>query len=296
MAAVFYEARLAGLPVWIASISTDAGRTVVEHLPTVGDEVELDDRGQAPLRARVELLFAERPGLAPAADRLRELAAKVAKGDPDGFWFTHPILGTYRAAVSDFTFELRGTIASATCTLIRKGAPTAVEPLGPGVAVTAGVEAVSTAADQVKTELAAVDLETDVGTSAIAAITAWPDAPARQVFLDAATLSAQIQDEIARLELLADLELWPAYKALIGLADSVRSAAEAATSAVPRTFRLLVSAPVALRALVARVYGGRLAAERYEQVVALNDLSTPGRVPAGTTLVMPALAPAPRRA
>lgn len=294
----FYEAQLGGVRLYLASADTDAGRTLVEHRPTRGDQVEVDDRGQGPHRTRVDLLFVTMAGAPPPLDRLRKLVALVAAGNPDGFFFSHPVEGTYRVAIGDFSHSL-GTSGQlrASASLVRMEAPTAaVTPIGPGVSPDAGLEAVTASAGAVADELADADLESDVPAAVVASVGRWAevDTAVRTVFMEAASISQQIQDEMARLELAADLRLWPAYKAMVTLAASVQAAAEAATAEVATVFRLRVSAATALRALVARVYGSRLAAERLAQVIKLNDAGNPARIPAGTELIMPALAPAPR--
>jgi hypothetical protein len=68
----------------------------------------------------------------------------------------------------------------------------------------------------------------------------------------------------------------------------LQRAAESVASDAERVFDLTVRAPVPLRVLCARVYGASAAEERQAQVARLNALRTPGLVPAGTTLKMPA--------
>jgi nucleoid-associated protein YgaU len=50
-----------------------------------------------------------------------------------------------------------------------------------------------------------------------------------------------------------------------------------------------VTEPMPARLLCAQVYGAAAAEERARQVVELNRIRTPGRIPPGTTLKMPAV-------
>lgn len=299
--AEFYDATLAGVRLWLASLSAEGGRTLVEQQPTRGDDNDVDDRGRAPRRWRVTMLFAEMPGEQEApVDRLRRLIAALEAGSDDGFAFTSPIEGTCQVRVGEFTHELgmNGRItASATLSRLAAGTP-AVIPLGPAVSPEAGAEAVTAAAGRATAALEEVNLESDVPSSCAAAAARWTD-PAtspRQVFLEVASLTSQIQDEIVALELGGDLQLWPSYRSMVELASQTIAAANAVTSTVGAVFRLLVDRPTPLRVLAARVYGAVLAAERMAEIVRLNDLGTPGMVPAGTSLVMPARRPASRGA
>lgn len=299
--AEFYEASLAGVRLWLASLSAEGGRTLVEQQPTRGDENDVDDRGRAPRRWRVSLLFADMPDETESpADRLRRLIATLEAGSDDGFAFTSPIEGTCQVRVGEFTHELgaNGRL-TASATLARLGAQApAVIPLGPAVSPEAGAEAVTASAGRATAELEAVNLESNVPSSCAAAAVRWTD-PAtspRQVFLEVASLTSEIQDEIVALELGGDLQLWPAYRSLVELASQTIAAANAVTATAGAVFRLLVDRPTPLRVIAARVYGAVLAAERMAEIVRLNDVGTPGMVPAGTSLVMPARRPAARGA
>ena len=299
--AEFFDASLAGVRLWLSGLSAEAGRTLVENQPTRGDDNDVDDRGRAPRRWRVSLLFATMPGETEApVNRLRRLIALVDKGSDDGFTFTSPVEGTCQVRIGDFTYELgQSSRLTASATLVRIGtSEPAVIPLGPAVSPEAGAEAVTAAADRTTTELAAVNLESDVPAAAAAAAERWAD-PAtspREVFLEVASLTSQIQDEIAALELGGDLQLWPSYKSMVELADQAIGAANAATATAGAVFRLLIDRPTPLRVIAARVYGAALAAERMAEIVRLNDLATPGRVPSGTELIMPATRPSARGA
>lgn len=294
--AEFYEARIAGVRLYIASLDTDAPRDLVKHRPVSGDDVEVDDRGRGEHTTDVELLFATMPGetQSPKA-RFDAFNALVNKGNgAEGYYFTHPVEGTYRVAIGAFRYSLRNGVIRATATFTRVGTIEAVVPIGPSVSPEAGLEAVTAAADAATAALDDVDLESDVPAEAVATATRWadPDVSARAVFLEVGSASKRIQGEIDALDLVSDLLLWPAYRALIELQHALAGAADAATAEVANVFSLLIERPTPLRAICARVARGTStsAEDLYAQVMRLNDVATPARIPTGTTLIVPVLA------
>jgi hypothetical protein len=114
----------------------------------------------------------------------------------------------------------------------------------------------------------------------------------RQVLTELGSLTAQLGDQADALE--GDLGLWSAFKATILLAEAVRVAADAATSDTAQTFVVLISAPVALRALLASIYPADEMDDRYVQAMALNDILSPAWLEPGTELLLPQLAAAAR--
>lgn len=295
----FYESSIAGIRLWCSSIETESPRSLVGYQPARGDVESFDDAGAGEHKTSAELIFAAMPGEAKTARaRWDELRALVEAGNPEeGHYFTHPLEGTFRVKVGDFRTTLRNGRLEVSITFTRVGARSSVSALGPSVAPESGLAAVTSASAAATLELAAVGLSSPAPAAATEAATRWaePDVSPRTVFTELGTESQRIQDEIAGLDLLSDLDFWPAYKTMIGLHYALASAADAATAEVSSVFALLVDRPTPLRAIVARVYGGRGAGERYDQVVKLNDVGNPGRIPPGTTLLLPSIAPTPRR-
>lgn len=296
----FYEAAIAGIRLWCSALETEAPRTLVGYQPARGDVGDFDDAGAGEHKTSAELLFAAMPGEAQdGRARYNELRALVEAGNPDeGHYFTHPLEGTFRVKIGEFRTSIRNGVLSASITFTRVGArAAAVASVGASIAPESGLAAVSAAAAAADLELAAVGLASPSPAAAAAAAGRWaePDVAPRTVFTELGTESQRIQDEIAGLDLLGDLDFWPAYKTMIGLHYALASAADAATADVAAVFGLLVDRPTPLRAILARVYGGRGGAARFDQVIKLNDISAPGRVPAGTTLLLPAVTPTPRR-
>lgn len=100
------------------------------------------------------------------------------------------------------------------------------------------------------------------------------DVSTHDVLIDAARISANLALLLDTLQ--ADLSLWPAFRAVIMLGDSIRSAALAATSETPTVFTMRVRDRCALLPLAARLYGGAQAADRVRQIRSLNAIPTPG--------------------
>jgi hypothetical protein len=125
---------------------------------------------------------------------------------------------------------------------------------------------------------------------------AWsdPDTSARQVLVDVAQVTELVGTEIERLGLANHLALWQAHRSMLLLSDSVVAAGRAATADVARIMTVRVGRPVALRALLATIYGAREVDDRYLQARSLNDIRTPGWIETGTELRLPQPSSQPR--
>ncbi len=130
---------------------------------------------------------------------------------------------------------------------------------------------------------AAAALDTDARTS----VASWTDEgiTTRKIMNDTARLSDSIGAMIEVGGFERDLALWPAFRASIMLGEAIRSAAVAATSETPAVFVMRVQSPVALIAIAARIYGGQDAQARTRQILALNDIRTPGWLDPGDYLM-----------
>lgn len=262
--------------------------------PARGDEHSLQERGRRQRRTRCELLFAYQPGEEPDAYLDRWLAFRALAESPTPRLFTHPTDGAYLAIVFEpaATVESQRRCVSASCTFVAAEEPQTVFPIGAGVTPNAGPEQVGVLATTATAELAAQGLSSSAPAAATTAVTAWSEAEEpdpRAIAIAAASVVAAIDAEVERLQLLADLTRWPAYRALIRLRYSVRLAASAVTSETAQVLRFVVQTAEPLRAMCARLFGASEAEERARQVMKLNGLRTPGMIPAGTALVLPAV-------
>lgn len=268
------------------------GRDWVTQSPARGDRHLLQERGLRQSRTSVEIVFCDEPGKGDYMDRW--LAFRALASAPAPALFTHPIHGAYEAVVDDLrsAVSLPERAVRATCTFVGSEQPQAVFEIGAGVTPAAGPEQVTVLADQSNAALAAQALTSSTPQSCVATVTAWAEATdpdARAIAMEAASLAAEIDEGVAALGLATDLTRWEAYRAMINLRYAVVRAAAATTSETSQVVRYTLQAAEPLRSLCARLFGARAAEERARQVAKLNGLRTPGLVPAGTELKLPAL-------
>ncbi|MDQ3153627.1 MAG: DNA circularization N-terminal domain-containing protein [Actinomycetota bacterium] len=299
MADTLLPATFGSQRLWIGDITTDMGRSLVAHEMSRGDEFPLSDRGRRLRRAQAEVVFCDIAGERPKLERYRAFLALEEEGKPQ--IFIHPILGSYRARLGECTL-----ITSADSEDIRLSVeivPDEVVPrvfeLGGGMPPIAGPEAVEVVSTQIEDLRYLLEPETTtVHTDAVATATAWTEAEepdSRSVYLEVATACGTIDNEIARLELLADLDRWPLFKLFVELRDKVSAAGQAVAASTDRVFDLVVRVAAPLRVICARLYGASNADTRTEQIRRLNNLRTVFMVPAGTTLKAPVPPPGVRR-
>ena len=285
MAAFLMTASYGGVTFWISSMSVKGGRDIVVKSPSRGDAHVLQDRGLRHQTTSCQLLFVDEPGRPSLLQRFREFKALAERGEPQLFY--HPIDGSYRARATDFDYDVHADdqAITASCTFLADDEVITVARSGIGTAPLAGVEEVAATVAEVETQLAAEGLSSEVPQSTLDTVTAWTQAETpdtRAVYLEAASLSNRINDEINRLELISDLERWPLYREFITLNFQIRRAAEATTTEVDDVFEVLVPSAQPLRALCAQLYGAEEAEDKSRQVTQINRLRTPGLVPAGT--------------
>lgn len=278
--------------MFCAQTNTDGSRTKVVHEPSSGSVHVVQDRGSRVNRTVAKLLFDEFEftGAPLPIDAARIMAAAVDTGEVAVF--THPLLGSYLASVGDFHFEISESgVITADAEFIAEANPDPIAPTGAGSPAVSGENSVNAAADELDDVLA----ESGIGSSATddgrASVASWSageePAPPRQVQIDAARISNQIQVEIEQGGFEHDLELFGAFRAYIMFGDAIRVAAIAATSVARAVFTMKVTEHTALLPLAARVYGGADAAQRAADIAAMNDISTPGWLPPGN-YTMPA--------
>jgi hypothetical protein len=284
--------KYADMPLLITSYSDEGGRDWVTQSPYRGDLHVNQDRGLRQARTRCEIVFCDEPGSQSFADRFLAFR-ELARGSAPRL-FVHPLLGSYMAVVADLQHNANGDerCVYASCVFVADEPPPAVFPVGAGVTAAAGPEEVGVHVAQANEQLAELGLESTTPASCLAAATAWAeleDPDARAIALEASSLAAEIDETVADLELATDLERWELWKTFLTLRYSVVRAAEATTSETARVSEYTVVVAEPLRALCARLFGAREAEERARQVAKLNGLRTPGLVPAGTALKLPAV-------
>jgi hypothetical protein len=290
-----YLSSFGGLRLWLSRISTDRGRSIVEHAPSAGDDYTIQDRGQNLIRARASALFEWMDGddLSPV-QRIRALLAMV---DDKARMFSHPIEGSYLARVGPFSYDVDASTGAITAELefVPVADVQAVSPVGGGSIAATGAGAVSMAAEALAFELEDVGITSDVPAQASAAADSWASSDPvnpRDVLAKTGSLTSQLGDQADDLD--DDLDMWTAYKATVILSETVRAAAEAATADTAQTFVVRVGTAIALRALLQGVYSAEEADLRYQQAMALNDIVSPAWIEPGTELQLPLPSPAAR--
>lgn len=290
MGPILFPASYGGVSFWFGSFDGQGGRDIVVQSPSRGDIHVLQDRGRRHRTLSSEIMFVDEPDRDPVADRFR--AFLDLSEDGEGHLFTHPILGSYLARVSDLSYSVRSDDAAitATCTFHAESEPQPILPAGAGAAPMAGLEEVTATVARAESELSAQGLPSDAPASVLAKVEGWvtaEDPDARAIYLELASASEMIDREIDRLDLLTNLDRWPVYREMIHLQYQMSRAAEAVTSDVSDVIEVTISASIPLRLLCADLYGADAADDRAHRVAQINRLRTPGLVPAGTLLKVP---------
>lgn len=286
----FFACTWGRLRLWLASISTDNSRTLVVHELSRGDDHPTSDRGLRPRRTRCQLLFDDFPGeRSTPTDLFRQLKAQVDSGLE--YMFSHPIDGRYMARVSEFNYDIdeNSVIRNVAIEFVASEPIESVSPSAAGTGLALGESNVTQAADDLDIALADVDRDTTLTGRAKASVESWSSGdtvPTRQVLVEHAGISSDVQTLIEDGELEDDIALFDAWVAAVMFGDAVRSAAIAATSEVAATYTLRITTPMPLLPLMARIYGGAEAEDRARQATELNDIRTPAWIEPGV-LVLP---------
>jgi prophage DNA circulation protein len=286
-----FDSSFGDVPFLVTSISTERGRDVVVHSPAQGSKHTLAAQGKRLRRATCEIKFIDQPGQAPYDERYQALV-KLFEGDETRI-FVHPLDGSYPAQIAelDVTSDASALEIVATVVFLHEQNEKPVLDPAAGINTLAGVEAVSVAVDRATSVLDEFELESSVLPDVKSTVEAWGDATnldSQEVFLGVSSLTQQIDAEIVRLELLKSNETWTAYREMILLRYELVRAAQAFTSNAPTLIEIFVEQPSPVMAIAAELYGGALAQQRRDEIVKLNRIRTPARVPAGTRLKVPA--------
>lgn len=273
------------VPLWLASISTDEGRSVSVQQYTRGNVPHLRDVGDVPKVVRCSLLFDDIAAeTKPPLELLEDLLLLKAKGKEQ--LFTHPIYGTYRAMITDFSHDIdtNGNVTASASFIASEevGSPT-VDPIG--VSIDTRADSIDARTAELLSNLESVDLDSDVPDKAASASTAFDEAQsARSVLVTLSQATDRMWEEIDEKQLEADVALWPLMKAYVMLGESLRAAADVALGDRGNFMTVRIDSPTSLRRLMADIYGAREANDRHDEAIELNDIRTPGRLETGTQL------------
>lgn len=285
----YFVASFGGVAMHVSSVSTERGRDVNVNSPTSGDVHALTDRGKRANTTTLELLFVDRPNLPPYLDRY-DAFVKLVEESPLQI-LSHPLDPAYmaRAAQLAIAADSGRLEVRATCTFHREDRVPMVLPAEAGTESYVGRESVVAQADIANAAIAAQGISSTVPAAAAATVTAWDEAEeidSNQVLLEVSSLTQQIDAAVLELDLETNLDRWEVYRAMVELRYSIVRAGEALTAAAAKVFEVFIDQPQPLRVIVAEVLGTKSIEEDVADVTQMNRLRTPGRVPAGTSLLM----------
>lgn len=268
----------------LASISTVDGRDLVVTPYTRGNVADLDDRGEPPKEARCELLFDrfiddERS----PEEQLEDFLLIKAQGKSQ--IFVHPFYGGYFAKLGAFEHTINAGFITATCTFYADEEVNvfSVDPIG--VSLDIATDSIDQNAAELTAQLDDVEFTSTIPADAVTAGNAIDESTSpRDALVELSRLSDRMWDEIDATKLAFDIETWPAMRAYVMLGEAMRAATDRSMGDAGSFMSLRVDSPTSLRRLVADIYGGDQAEERYTEALSLNDIRTPGAIPAGTQL------------
>lgn len=282
--------------LWFSRFTGDRSRTKVVHETVNGDDHTVQDRGRVQFRAQCSLLFDD--FFQETRTPLERLNALMEKANTsDSYVLTHPVEGSFRASVGNFTYTVDDSgVITAEVEFIADGPTAQTIPVGVSAVPSSGLGSLDSSVAQLKSDLALANLPDDgTATKAQAAVDSWSageTVPTKKVNVDTGSLSSKITGKIS--ELSTDLDSWESLKSYVQLGESVFSAARAATTDSFGNFVMRVGTDTNLRALIANEYGADKVDAYYQRALDLNDLTTPGIIPKNTPVTLPRQAPAGR--
>lgn len=285
----FYESRFGNVRLWLSGADTQRGNTLVIHEPSAGKNYTVQDRGEVLLRCTLQILFDQMMDEIEPLDRYRQFYALATDGK--AHVLTHPIEGSFLARVEAVsqTIDQSGVIS---CSAVFVQVETSASILQAGAATVpaTGSNAVAAAAESRTSALEAIEQSSATSATAVSVTDAWasdPNVTSREVITQSAAVGDSIYAESKTFD--DDLESWEAQRSTLLLLGNVYQATDSILSETSQTFALKLGDSIALRLLVASVYGADESDGRYAQVLMLNDISDPATIPAGIELLMPAL-------
>jgi hypothetical protein len=280
-----FESSWGKIRLHLSSISTTDGRDVVITPFTRGNVPDLDDRGEPPKEVRCALLFDHFIGDTDTPEsRLEDLLLLKSKGKPQ--IFVHPFYGGYFAYLAAFDWTIdEHSVISATATFIASEEVNvfSVDPVGVSLDVT--TDLIDQNAAEVVSQLADVEDASALPAQATAMSSALAQATnARDGLADLSQLSDRMWDEIDQKKLAFDVATWPAMRAYVMLNEAMRAATDRSMGDAGSFMNVRIDSPTTLLRLMADIYGADQAVERRDEAMSLNDIRTPGAIPAGTQL------------
>ena len=282
-----FKSAWGSVELWCSSVQTEEGRDLVIQPYTSGNVPSVQNRGDVTKTVRVGLIFDDIRGQNEGPeDRLTHLINLKEAGKPQ--LFTHPIAGTFLAEIGEFSYSVdENSVVTATATFVAVEDVGAVTIYPQGVSIDGGSQSIGAAADDLDAQLADVETASTASSVARAAGTAFDSAQsARAVLVQLSQASASVNQAIDDLQTAADIALWPVFKSLVVMGDTMRATANAVNGDDGGLFTMVVNSPTSLRRLVQDISAGDPANfdDYYQSARDLNDIPTPARIPPGTTL------------
>lgn len=292
---VLKQAVYGGVPIDILSIQEEGGRDLAIYAYPNVDGADVKDRGAKLRIYHVRILFFQLVGDRTASEYYdRFLDFKALKDSGKAHRFMHPLDGEMDARIGDWTVSENPDQRDAIyveCTFLEDKASEHAFAAGPGAPVTSIEEPVDIAADNVDSQISDLQAKdptvpsTTVGTDAKAAVRTWKTKPSPTVSLEAASLTRKISSAIESYEAATNIKRYPLYRSFIGLHSAITKAAGTVQQAAPRLMKATVRTPMALRALLAQIYGAKEANAREPEARRLNKIRNPARVEPGEITV-----------
>lgn len=302
---VLVAARYGDQPIEILTTRDSFRRALVVHAYPHRDGARLDDMGADARSCDARIIFRDPPklDLGPLEgldhiERARRFIDQANEGR--AYEFAHPIFGSFPAMIqgSDVIADAeRRDYLEIQASIIEQGLDPA--PLAAATARQLDGGAPVVAVEAAALEAAAAELEptaaAELGAVAAAATTAadgWDADPdgTRDVALELARVSAELDRVTEQLDLLASPAGYPAFRAAQRLRYQLARAAASAQRTAPALLELVTAAAAPLAVILVDVYGAG-ANDRRADALRLNRIRDPMLVDAGARLLLPTPAP-----
>ena len=259
----------------------------------------LQDMGGDPRTTSCQLIFFERDKAEEDAEGLnhyqRFLLFVENANSGKSFEFVHPLTGIYLAKVEGLTFDLDGANRNtilAECTFVEDELDKPI--FSDSQLNTIALSDVELAAAEFDAELlnagfdeAQTEAYENLGAESFSVVEKWQADPfiaVRDINLQLQSISARIHNANNALALSSSIEKWLIWRSLTTLHAEIRRAADALRYSRPHIIDFVVRSTSPLMVIMADIYGGKFAEERFDEALRLNYIDNPLSIEAGTTL------------
>ena len=279
------DARFGDVALGITSLDHEGGQDWATSSPTSGDRHTLQPRGLRQRRTPCRLAF-----VGPDFEARWRAFDELADSDQARL-FVHPLRGSYLAVVEDWRYSVSevGDFVEGSCTFIEYAPPLPPSPVAASSSAAAGAAGVRIAADNAIAAATAAGTTFEEAEQASANAEEWSSSDglsAREVQATLDATLARIDDRLNALKPSNSAE-WQLFKSMLRVRYQLQQSAAAVLAEGESVTEFLVETGTPLIAIAVRLFGGADARQRAEDLRRLNNLRTPGMVPAGTRLKVP---------